>query len=164
MQKTILKILNMQWGNQNKSGERNLKKAKWNKFEINTNLPLVRACRFKSDVHDFSPSYLPLVGSSWRTRRGWTLDLPPHLSFLLLSFRCGGSLFWLGFWCTPECLPFAIMLYHEVLLFPSLKPEKHVLLSDAESDFSSPDIDPCPGSPHEWSPKNELHFEVALYV
>ena len=60
------------------------------KYEIDTNLPLARAHRLQSDVHDFSPPYLPLVGSSWRTGRGRTLDLPPHLLFLLLSFRCGG--------------------------------------------------------------------------
>src|SRR6185312_12968822 len=87
------------------------------KYEINTNLPLARVCRLKSDVHDFSPSFLPFVGLSWRTGRGRILDLPPHLLFLLLSFRCGGSLFWLGFWCTPECLPFTVLLDHEALLF-----------------------------------------------
>ena len=41
----------------------NLKRQK-NKYEINTNLPLARARRLKSDVHDFSPSFLPFVGSS----------------------------------------------------------------------------------------------------
>src|SRR6185312_7261490 len=94
------------------------------KYEINTNLPLARVCRLKSDVHDFSPSFLPFVGSSWRTGRGRTLDLPPYLLFLLLSFRCGGSLFWLGFWCTLECLPFTVLLDHEALLFLLLEPEK----------------------------------------
>src|SRR6185437_7651273 len=100
---------------------------------MNTNLPLARARRLKSDVHDFSPLFLPFVDSSWRTGRGRTLDLLPHLLSLLLSFRYGGSLFWLGFWCTPECLPFTILLDHEALLFPLLKPEKHVLPSDTET-------------------------------
>ena len=105
----------------------NVKRWK-SKYEINTNLPLARARRLKSDVHDFSPSFLPFVGSSWRTGRGRTLDLPPHLLFLLLSFRCGGSLFWLGFWCTPECLPFTVLLDHEALLILLLELEKHILL------------------------------------
>ena len=47
----------------------NLKRRK-NKYEINTNLPLARARRLKSDVHDFSPSFLPFVCLSWRTGRG----------------------------------------------------------------------------------------------
>ena len=73
-------------------------------------------------------------------------------------------MFWLGFWCTPECLPFTVLLDHEALLFLLLEPEKHILLSDTEADFSPPDIDPCSGGPQEWSPKNELHSEVALYI
>ena len=44
------------------------------------------------------------------------------------------------------------------------EPEEHILLSNAKSDFSSSDIDPCLGSPQEWSPKNELHSEVALHI
>ena len=123
-----------------------IEKGRKIKYEINTNLPLARAHRLKSEVHDFSPSILPFVGSSWRTGRGRTLDLPPHLLFLLLSFRCGGSLFWLGFWCTPECLPFTILLDHEALLF-LLGSEKHILPSDTETDFSLSDIDPCLGRP-----------------
>ena len=75
------------------------------KYEINTSLPLARVRLLKSDVHDFSPSFLPFVGLSWRTGRGRTLELPPHLLFLLLSFRCEGSLFWLGFWCTQSACP-----------------------------------------------------------
>ena len=106
----------------------NLKSGK-SKYETNSNLPLARARRLKSDVHDFSPPYLPFVGSSWRTGRGRTLDLSPHLLFLLLSFRCG------------------VLLDHEVLLFPLLKPEKYVLPSDTEIDFSLSDIDPCLGKP-----------------
>jgi hypothetical protein len=39
------------------------------------------------------------------------------------------------------------MLYHEALLFPSLESEKHVLLSDTETDFSPSDIDPYLGGP-----------------
>ena len=117
------------------------------KYEMNTNLPSARAHRLKSDVHDFSPSFLPFVGLSWRTGRGRTLNLPPHLIFLLLSFRCGGSLFWLGFWCTLECLPFTVLLDHEALLFLLLEPEKHILPSDTETDFSLSDIDPCLGRP-----------------
>jgi len=42
-------------------------------------------------------------------------------------------------------LPFAALLYHEALLFPALEPEKHILLSDTEMDFSPSDIDPCLG-------------------
>src|SRR6185436_12163159 len=99
------------------------------KYEINTNLPLVRARRLKSDVHDSSPSFLPFVGSSWRTGRGRILNLPPHLLCFLLSFRRGGS----GFWFTPECLPFTILLDHEALLFLLLEPEKHILLFDTET-------------------------------
>ena len=64
----------------------------------------------------------------------------------------------------PECVPFAIQMDQEVLLLPVFKPEKHVLLSDAEADFSSSDIDRCLGGPQEWSPKNELDSEVAVYI
>ena len=145
MQKIILKISNMQWRNTNKVQK--MLKSGESKYEINTNLPLARARCLKSDVHDFSPSFLPFVGSSWRTGRGRTLDLPPHLLFLLLSFRCGGSLFWLGFWCTPECLPFTVLLDHEALLFLLLEPEKYILPSDTEMDFSLSDIDSCLGRP-----------------
>ena len=52
----------------------------------------------------------------------------------------------------------------EALLFPVLKLEEHILLTDMESDFSSPDVDPCLGGPQEWSPKNEVDPEVALYI
>ena len=52
----------------------------------------------------------------------------------------------------------------EVLLLPVFKLEKHVLLLDAEADFSSSDVDSCLGSPQEWSPKNELDSEVVLYI
>ena len=51
-----------------------------------------------------------------------------------------------------------------MLLFPVFEPEEHILLSDVESDFSSSDVDPCLGVPQEWSPKNELNSEVALYI
>ena len=146
MQKTILKISNMQWRKINKV-QRKCWKAEKAKYEINTNLPLARARHLKYDVHDFSPSFLPFVGSSRRNGRGRTLDLPPYLLFLLLSFRCGGSLFWLGFWCTLECLPFTVLLDHEALLFFLLEPEKHILPSDTEMDFSLSDIDPCLGRP-----------------
>ena len=135
----------MLWRNQMRCKE-NLKRRK-SKYEINTNLPLARARRFMSDVHDFSPPYLPFVGSSWRTGRGRTLDLPPHFLCFLLSSRCGGSVFWLGFWCTPECLPFTVLLDHEALLFPFLKPEKHVIPSDTETDLSFSDMDPSLGGP-----------------
>ena len=139
------------WKFQTCSGEKQIRCKKMLKsgksiYEINTNLPLARARRLKSDVHDFSPSFLPF-GSSWRTGWGRILDLPPYLLFLLLSFRCGGSLFWLGFRCTPKCLPFTVLLDHEALLFAFLKPEKHVLPSDMEMDFSLSDIDPCLGRP-----------------
>ena len=50
------------------------------------------------------------------------------------------------------------------LLFPMSEPEEHILLSNAKSDFSSSDIDPCPGGPQEWSPKYEFDSEVAFYV
>ena len=143
--KQFWKISNMLWRNQMRCKE-NLKRWK-RKYEINTNLPLARARRFKSDVHDFSPPFLPLVVSPWRTGWGQTLNLPPHLLCFLLSSRCGGSVFWLGLWCTPECLPFTVLLDHEALLFLLLKPKKHVLLSDAEMDFSLSDIDPCLGGP-----------------
>ena len=52
----------------------------------------------------------------------------------------------------------------EALLFSVLKLEEHILLADMESDFSSPDVDPCHGGPHEWSPKNEVDSKVALYI
>ena len=131
------------------------------KYEINTNLPLARARRLKSDMHDFSLSFLPFVGSSWGTGRGRTLNLPPHLLFLLLSFRCGGSLFWLGFWCTPECLPFTVLLDHEAMLFLLIEPEKHILPSDTETDFSLSDIDPCLGRPSKRSPSISITTKSA---
>ena len=141
----------------------NLKSGK-SKYEINTNFPLARARRLWSDVHDSSPSFLPLVGSSQKTGRGRTLDLPPHLLRLFLSSRCGGSVFWLGFRCTPECLPFSVLLYHEALLFPLLEPEKHILPSDTETYFSLSDIDPCLGGPQKRSPKYEVDSEVTLHI
>jgi len=54
-------------------------------------------------------------------------------------------------------------LINDALLFPLLEFE-HVLLSDAEVDFPSSYVDPCPGGPQEWSPKNELDSVVALYI
>jgi hypothetical protein len=36
---------------------------------------------------------------------------------------------------------------HEALLIPVLEFEVHVVHSDAEMDFSDPDIYPCPGVP-----------------
>ena len=59
-------------------------------------------------------------------------------------------MFGLGEWFTPECLPFAVLMNQEVLLFPVFKFEKHILLSNVEADFSSSDIDPYSGSPQEW--------------
>ena len=52
----------------------------------------------------------------------------------------------------------------EALLLPMFKPEEHVLLTNTESDFSFSDVDPCLGGPQEWSPKYEVHSEVALHV
>jgi len=61
-------------------------------------------------------------------------------------------------------LPIVIILIQDTLLSPLLEFEDHVLLSDAEANFSSFYVDPCPGGPQEWSPKNELDSEVALYI
>ena len=77
---------------------------------------------------------------------------------------CGRRSLWLGFWCIPKCLPFIILLVQDVLLFPLFEFEEHVLLSDAEADFSSSYVDSCSGGPQEWSPKNELDSEVTFYV
>ena len=44
-------------------------------------------------------------------------------------------------------MPFTILLYYEALLFPLLELEKHVLLSNAEMDFSPSDVDPYLGGP-----------------
>ena len=52
MQKMNLKISNMQWRKTNEV-QRKFGKAK-KKYEINTTLPLARARRLKSDVHDSS--------------------------------------------------------------------------------------------------------------
>ena len=46
----------------------------------------------------------------------------------------------LGFWFTPECLPFAVLVDQETLLFPMFELEEHVLLTDTESDFSFFDV------------------------
>ena len=51
-----------------------------------------------------------------------------------------------------------------MLLFPLFEPEEHVLLSNAEADFSSSYVDPCSGGPQEWSPKDELNSEVTFYI
>ena len=146
MQKTLFENFQICSGEKQMRCNENLKRRK-RKYKINTNLPLARARRLKSDVHDFSPSFLPLVGLSWRTGRSRTLDLPPHFLCFLLSSRCGGSVFWLGFRCTPECLPFTALLNHEALVLPFLEPEKHFHPTDSEADFSLSDIDPCLGGP-----------------
>jgi len=39
------------------------------------------------------------------------------------------------------------LLDHEALLFLLLEPEKHILPSDTEMDFSLSDIDSCLGRP-----------------
>ena len=44
------------------------------------------------------------------------------------------------------------------------KPEKHIHFSNAESNLSFPDVNPCPNGPQEWQPKNELYYEVAFNV
>jgi hypothetical protein len=44
------------------------------------------------------------------------------------------------------------------------EPKKYVLLADMEADFSSSYVDPCPGSPQEWSPKYEIDSEVSLHI
>ena len=44
---------------ENKSGAKKICKGGENKYEINTNLPLARVRRLKSDVHDFSPMFMP---------------------------------------------------------------------------------------------------------
>ena len=69
-----------------------------------------------------------------------------------------------GFWCIPKCLPFVILSVQDALLFPLFESEEHVLLSDAEADFSSSHVNPCSGGPQEWSPKDELDSEVAFYI
>ena len=62
------------------------------------------------------------------------------------------------------CLPFVILLVQDVLLFPLFESEEYVLLSNTEADFASSYVNPCFGGPQEWSPKDELDSEVALYV
>ena len=61
-------------------------------------------------------------------------------------------------------MPFAVLLDQDALLLPLLESEEHVLLPDMEANFSSSDIDPCPGGPQEWSPKYEFDSEVTFYV
>ena len=61
-------------------------------------------------------------------------------------------------------MPFIILLVQDALLFPLFEFEEHVLLPDVEADFSSSYVDSCSGGPQEWSPKNELDFEVTFYV
>ena len=56
------------------------------------------------------------------------------------------------------------MSVQDALLFSLFESEEHVLLSDAEADFSSSYVDPCSGGSQEWSPKNELDSKVAFYV
>ena len=117
-------------------------------YEIRTDLPSVRARRFEFDEQDLFPA----LTYHWSTRPG-ELD-EAELStfrhtFFAFFFLLGvdGSVFWLGFRCTPECLPFTVLLDHEALLFLLLELEKHILPSNMEMDFSLSDIDPCLGRP-----------------
>ena len=55
-------------------------KSGWNKHEINTNLPLARARRLKSDVHDSSS--LMIEHPSWEEQRRIAV-LSPLFSFLM---------------------------------------------------------------------------------
>ena len=41
--------------------------------------------------------------------------------------------------------------------------EKHILLTNTESNFSFSNVNPCLGGPQEWSPKYEVDSKVALF-
>ena len=124
-----------------------------NKYEIRTDLPSARARRFESGERDLSPALLPLVILSWRNGRGRTRNLTPHLLRTSFFGSCGRRPLRLGFWCIPKCWPFVILLVQDVLLFPLLEFKEHVLLSNAEANFSSSYIDPCPGGPQDGCPR-----------
>ena len=61
-------------------------------------------------------------------------------------------------------MPLAVLLDQDTLLLLFLESEEHVILPDAEVDFSPSYVDPHSGGPQEWSPKDELDSEVALYI
>ena len=64
-----------------KSNEvKEIEKAKQSKYEINTNLPLARACRLKSDVHD--PSSIMIEHPPWEEQQRIAMLSPPF-SFLM---------------------------------------------------------------------------------
>ena len=70
----------------------------------------------------------------------------------------------MGLLVRPKLPAFIILSVQDSLLFSLFEFEEHVLLPDAEADFSSSHIDPCSGGPQEWSPKNELDSEVTIYI
>ena len=120
---------------------------------------MARIRRLESDVQDPSSELFTnvrLVLENWTKPYSRPSATPSSLIFF---FWMWWLWFRLGEWFTLECLPLAILANQEALLFPVFRPEKHVLLFDAEADFSSSNIDPCSSGPQEWSPKNYIPYE-----
>ena len=133
---------NMQWENF-KSQEKQI----WQKikYEISTDLPSARARRFESDEWDLSPALTYHCSARPGEVDEDELSTLRH-TFLdrLLLFRVVVGTSGCGSGEPQSACP---SLSHEALLFPLLELEKHVLLSDAEMDFSPSYVDPCIGGP-----------------
>ena len=70
----------------------------------------------------------------------------------------------MGIQVHPKLPALIILSIQDALLFPLFESEEHVLLPNAEADFTFPHVYPCSGGPQEWSPKVELDSEVAFYI
>ena len=118
------------------------------KYEISTYLPSARARRFESDERDLSPALTFHCSARPGEVDEDELSTLSHTFFdrLFLDRVVVGSSGW-GSGEPQSACPSLSLLYHEVLLFSLLELEKHVLLFDAEMDFSPSDIDSCLGGP-----------------
>ena len=126
---------------------------------------MARMRRLESDVQDPSSELFTNVRL---VLENWT---KPYIQ----PSATPSSLIFFFFWMWSVVVPTGGVVHPRVLAlrYPGvsgsaallvLEPEKHVVLSNMEADFSSSSVNPCSNGPQEWSPKNELHSEVALYI
>ena len=116
-------------------------------------------------MQDFSPALLTNVQpvlENWTKPYSWPSATPSSL--ILFFFWMWSALVLAGGVVHPRVLALRYPDESGSALLPVFEFEELVLLTHTESDFSFSDIDPCLGSPQEWSPKYEVHSEVALHV